>query len=121
MRQAIILEAADLKLLLKGLPIRLHLSDGQVVDLAAERSSAHNGTSPSRPPSSKVPCPYCQKLVAGLGSHIRGMHPGKGLVATGGVKCRFCTKRYPTPHSAARHAVMSHSTQSKAKPEKAKP
>ena len=78
---------------------------------------ATDSAPPSPPPSAKKPpppkksrCPYCKATVrtTALGAHVRHRHPDKGLVATGGVKCRWCAKRYPNSRSSLRHEMMKH-------------
>jgi hypothetical protein len=121
MRQVILLDTHDVTTLKSGTPMRVQLVDGTVLEIAFERMGRpgigfepprvgrlveRNGPAPSAKPPK--PCPYCDSKVRTLGPHIRQRHPGKGLVAKGGVKCRWCPKRFPNRVSVLRHEVMAH-------------
>jgi hypothetical protein len=120
MRQVLLLDAQDLATLRTGSPMLIQTGSG-VVEVRYEtprpakpvgRVNGQPATSP--PPVVTAPlrkCPYCQREYVSIRSHIRAKHPDKGLVPTGGVKCRWCVKRYPSKKSAFRHEVRGHPEQ----------
>jgi hypothetical protein len=117
MRQVVLLDQHDLASLRAGQPLMLQLGNGHALEVGYDGKIV---SKPTTPPKAKTPpllrepvprlskCPYCSRRYRSLGPHVRGAHPGKGLVAAGGVKCRFCDKRYPTRNSVFRHEIATH-------------
>jgi hypothetical protein len=121
MRQVLLLDAQDLATLKTGNPMLIQTGTG-IVEVRYETprlAKPVGGVNGQSAPSPKVvtaplrKCPFCQKAYRSIPAHIRAKHPGKGLVATGGVKCRWCVKRYPSKNSVFRHEVRTHNEQVK--------
>jgi uncharacterized Zn-finger protein len=122
MRHVLLLDAQDLATLRTGSPMLIQTGAGVVEvryetpRLAKPVESVDGQPAPYGKPKPSIPlrkCPYCQKEYVSVRSHISAKHPGKGLLATGGVKCRWCAKRYPSKNSAFRHEVRGHPEQFK--------
>ena len=137
MRQVILIDNQDITGLRQGQPLLIQLNNGQSIEIGYDGTNStrpggwrwtggHNATAsappaapalpapkpkPVKAPKPKVKCPYCTDVITVLGPHVRQMHPDKGLVASGGTKCRWCPKRYPSSRSAIRHEVMKHLTE----------
>jgi hypothetical protein len=52
-------------------------------------------------------CPYCDKVLRSVKTHIYLAHPGKSL-SPSGPKCRYCSKRFGSDISVMRHEVRGH-------------
>jgi hypothetical protein len=124
MRQLLLLDAQDLATLKTGTPLLIQTVASGTVEvryetprLAKPVGSINGQPAPSKPKVVEAPrhhkCPHCQKGYVSIRSHIIAKHPDKGLVATGGVKCRWCPKRYPSKASVVRHEWRKHSEEMK--------
>jgi hypothetical protein len=111
MRQVMLLNSQDLENLAVGMPILINALAPGMVEVRYETPRHRipiqlSDGQPAEPP--RHACPFCEGEFASMGTHIRQKHPDKGLVATGGVKCRWCQRRYPTKRSSFRHEVRMH-------------
>ena len=117
MRQVILLDAQDFATLKDGVPMKVALGDGGVLEIAYDKprigrppDDAKEPLAPATSPKdTRRKCLHCGGVFASLSSHMASMHPGKGLSPDGqGIKCRKCPRRYPTKESVFRHEVRRH-------------